>query len=770
MSIALGLGLGVPFMQGFGASYYKEGLVLDYSTEVGPFQIIDQSDFGNLGTLYTGRYISTDGVTDFIDFGDVSSYVVDSLTLIRFRVRPATTSVSISIRDGISDTVDNLIPNVWQWAELETLLTVDFLRLGADSYGSANSAADWSDLTVTDAFIEGDAGGHWTLADHADLLDAGLDGLTVADSGANQLHGTCDGCNGATGEGIDPEVAGIVGLDDKMYFDGVDDYVSTDIPLWDGSDFDLTTYIQVSSTASERAPLGNVGGSGAHTLVLLVNGGFNLFFGGVTDGVDAIRNAAIGTFTAGKLYKLHIVKTGNNFVISVDDVEIIDQTLSAPVTSANLLALGVYRTVSPLSYLDGLFASLSVDIGGSTETWDGTESGATSNGWTVNGTPALYTGQPFDGFVSTWYDQTDPTIALYNSARYFNGVDTNVDLDSEVVMAGDFSITMTHLYSPTGASQQILSKTGSADDRFGFSSGSNAYYFSTSSGADIFTGAIPNEGENTISLSRTGTTVTLTLNGSDYTTTESGSFTVSRIGTLGTSTSSAVKGSVFNININGVAAYTGLGTSVTAWEDTIGSNDGTETNGAAYTGQGVGNHATQGTTTAQPKIVDAGALVVDSNGHAQIEFDGVDDILDSTKPFSSTFSWFSLVNSIGTGDIAYHGNPSSDGYGLIRKGSDSKNSVLFGGVAAYTGTTLTQDAIRSMIGNTTSPDLFLNGVDESLSGAGSAVTPPTNGLTIGGAVGSSSQVSCRELIFYDTDQSASRVAIEANINAAYTIF
>jgi hypothetical protein len=90
-----------------------------------------------------------------------------------------------------------------------------------------------------------------------------------------------------------------------------------------------------------------------------------------------------------------------------------------------------------------------------------------------------------------------------------------------------------------------------------------------------------------------------------------------------------------------VWAVTGLGTSVTAWEDTIGSNDGTETNGAAYTGQpfngfvstwydqsGNANDATQATTTAQPKIVSAGA-----SGDGGLKFDGVDDLSPMLRTF-----------------------------------------------------------------------------------------------------------------------------------------
>ena len=47
-----------------------------------------------------------------------------------------------------------------------------------------------------------------------------------------------------------------------------------------------------------------------------------------------------------------------------------------------------------------------------------------------------------------------------------------------------------------------------------------------------------------------------------------------------------------------------------------------------YDQSGNGNDATQATTTAQPKIVSAGALVTDAQGNAALKFDGNDDYLD----------------------------------------------------------------------------------------------------------------------------------------------
>lgn len=381
------------------------------------------------------------------------------------------------------------------------------------------------------------------------------------------------------------------------------------------------------------------------------------------------------------------------------------------------------------------------------------------------------------------HDTTD----LYNSARWFNGVDTQVDLDSEIEMAGDFSISMTHLYVPSGASQQILSKTGSADDRFGYSSGSNAYYFSTSSGADIFAGSAPIEGINTITLIRVGSTVTLTLNGSDYTTTEGGIFTVSRIGTLGNSTSSAVNGSVFSININNQAAYTGLGTSVTAWEDTIGSNDGTETNGAAYTGQpydgfvstwydqsGNGYDATQATTTAQPKIVDAGVLVADG-----IDFDGVDDQLMVignpviTADFSGTFSTFS-VQAVASAEGGHlFGCASASGGTSQYATSASRYTTSSGTSTALDRIFRASDSnLLSSVYDSGNAGLLVNGGGTMTDQGVYNFAAGTVDFTIGNRSGGSSSLTfmngkVNEIIVYNSNQSINRSDIESEIMTNY---
>jgi len=238
--------------QGLGVSYYKVGLVMDYGT-VGEFTIVDKSPEGNDATLYSGRGISTDGVNDSIllPFGaglDLYPGVKYTATI---KARAVAGGSIFSQFEAPTDTFANKILTTnatGEWEEFtitiwetEVITYPDFIkniRLGVAS-NSSFAASDFSEVEV---FENGVSIAHWTLADWSDPTADGLDGKTIVDSGANGFHGTCTGCNGFTGEGIDPEVAGIVGYDDYMWFDGTSDYINktTDLPIANTSEgFDI---------------------------------------------------------------------------------------------------------------------------------------------------------------------------------------------------------------------------------------------------------------------------------------------------------------------------------------------------------------------------------------------------------------------------------------------------------------------------------------------------------------------------------------------------
>ena len=196
-----------------------------------------------------------------------------------------------------------------------------------------------------------------------------------------------------------------------------------------------------------------------------------------------------------------------------------------------------------------------------------------------------------------------------------------------------------------------------------------------------------------------------------------------------------------------------------------------------YDQSGNANNATQATTTMQPKIVSAGALVVGG-----LDFDGVDDQMMVvgnpviTAAAAGTFSTFS-VHTVAAVEAGYlFGNPST-GAGAAqyaRSGDEFTTS---------NGTNTTLDKITG-----SSSELLLSGVYNNgdagllINGGGSMTDQGTYDFvagtvdfTIGNRSGGVSSATflagqIQEIIVYNSNQSANRVAIETNINAAYTIF
>jgi hypothetical protein len=250
-------------------------------------------------------------------------------------------------------------------------------------------------------------------------------------------------------------------------------------------------------------------------------------------------------------------------------------------------------------------------------------------------------------------------------------------------------------------------------------------------------------------------------------------------------------GVIYDINLNNQAAYTGLGTSVTAWEDTIGSNDGTETNGAAYTGQpfngfvstwydqsGNANDATQATTTAQPKIVDAGSLVTGG-----LKFDGVDDGLAvSGQVLTSSSLYAASVMQHATGTSTSLGQTIFGQYQISTSGRfqlSASNSPQYSFFANATNSIVglgagamgTSQTLISVNGDGSNAEIWRDGISKATD-TYSGFTPATVDFTIGidsdGAREFNGKIA--EIIVYPSDQSANRVAIETNINAAYSIY
>jgi len=277
------------------------------------------------------------------------------------------------------------------------------------------------------------------------------------------------------------------------------------------------------------------------------------------------------------------------------------------------------------------------------------------------------------------------------------------------------------------------------------------------------------------------------------------------------------------INANGVYSTTATSSdplpkvTFTASSDFIGSIDDVSViqstaNGLVttwYDQSGNGNNATQATAASQPKIVDSGTLVAE-NGKAAMSCDS--DFLEIPSS-TSTFNFLHNGTTSAVFGVVRYGNsanPNPDQYSLIGNGSwqtsirgidigysDAESAsrfdastVLIGGVSSYSA--LSIDSNKITPNEVCLHSVFLDSDNATASlraqaGVNAGALFGTNTLTstissldaqynlcIGAyKFGSAFKVlkgALQEVIIYDSDQSANRTGIEANINAHYNIY
>tara|TARA_R110000737_G_scaffold265850_1_gene273534 strand:- start:295 stop:2019 length:1725 start_codon:yes stop_codon:yes gene_type:complete len=162
--------------------------VLDYSTSVGPLTIVDQSGFGNTATLYSGRGLTMDAVNDSVTYatGYGGGESLTATVWMRVTSLGARTLNSAGASFNFTPTATNV------WEQLSS--TTNPL---ANLTWTAGSDCDIGDLVIGTE--------HWTHNDWSDPTGDTSNGKTIVDSGPNQLHGTCTGCSGFTGEATIPQ-------------------------------------------------------------------------------------------------------------------------------------------------------------------------------------------------------------------------------------------------------------------------------------------------------------------------------------------------------------------------------------------------------------------------------------------------------------------------------------------------------------------------------------------------------------------------------------
>jgi len=431
--------------------------------------------------------------------------------------------------------------------------------------------------------------------------------------------------------------------DKRMYFDGVNDYVQFDAFNLDAAVIRFT-YLQ---TAGEQQILQiNDNANSGHLLAVTLN---------PSSGDLTFRVADIATNT-----------TQSNFFaasVSSDEMHEVVLTMGAGGTSiasvtldgvslpsggsgrtqasatANQLHLGI-REDGNFPYA-GIIADFSVDglhqwngYGNTNGDW---EDQVGSNDGTVVGSPALFSGQGFDAFVTTLYDQSGALgQPLSRFAQHATAADTRMQFDgtddyitvSGMTAAGDYFGACTiqaEIYLDTPSGTNCVWSLGGAAYRL--TTFSNKWYINNTNTAVSTTG-----GKQTVAVDfdASGQGTELRINGITVWTGTVAASTATTLFYVGARDGGldTFQGLIYDFSITGSAvknfAFNGYGNTNADWTDQVGSNDGT-VNGSPSIYEG--RNALQSTASSQPQIVADGVVVTDGSGNECIDFDGTDDIL-----------------------------------------------------------------------------------------------------------------------------------------------
>ena len=191
---------------------------------------------------------------------------------------------------------------------------------------------------------------------------------------------------------------------------------------------------------------------------------------------------------------------------------------------------------------------------------------------------------------------------------------------------------------------------------------------------------------------------------------------------------------------------------------------------------------TQLTAGSQPLIYDSvNGLIRGANGKPAISFDGIDDNLNCPL-FSSNVEndWVFAVtqrDSNERGAIFKNGN-NNNGWAV---GYGGNNFDEFGDniIALYQATRWlptgysTNTTLNSLIAShlkNTDLDIYQNGTEISPVFTGAGVNAPSDIFYVGGYANRHLKQTMQEFVFFTSDQTANRSAIETDINNRYTIY
>ena len=403
-----------------------------------------------------------------------------------------------------------------------------------------------------------------------------------------------------------------------------------------------------------------------------------------------------------------------------------------------------------------------------------------------------------DGFVKTWYDQSvtneagdtatgnhavqataasQPKIvnagSLLNELD-FDGTDDTLAIDFGADLSQANSLFMVHQSDTTTDTKNKFFDRAGSDSPLTALNQAGSNYRMQSSSTSLDTTVALTTNKSLIFALYNGASSLFAKNGTATSALNAGSGSINQNSSLGSSGSNFYNGTmqefiVYNSdqtdNRTAIEANIGEAYSITgipAYDDEV---DGfVET---WYDQSGNSRDATQATAGNQPKIVSAGSLVTN----------GIQFTAGSSTELSMPSSIISNINSAAAFLVSKPAGflegalqiSSGDGT-LFRVGNNVFGSLRnqYGSVSALLASNDSAKHLFSLVTGDTNAESFLDGTSKN-------TTLLASGYSASGFIGSLGGTNffagtIEEVIIYDNNQTANRLALETNINSHYSIF
>ena len=193
-----------------------------------------------------------------------------------------------------------------------------------------------------------------------------------------------------------------------------------------------------------------------------------------------------------------------------------------------------------------------------------------------------------------------------------------------------------------------------------------------------------------------------------------------------------------------------------------------------YDQSGEGNDATQGSASAQPKIVSNGSLI-NENGKVSIQFDGINNYVQNQLSVSPTVTTFAVSRIVSQPDFHFIYDSATNGRRLRLGLWFTQEYFADNGDGLIVNATTASNGLQNLFfAKHTNSDVSISVNQDTLQ-----TTSTTNffGTTSYWNIGARNdgvdhflEGTLQELILYPSDQDTNREAIETNINNYYTIY